>query len=51
MHHYEVTICTPRGCYHTIIVADSQTSAIMQANAMARMQGGYVAGSSARQVD
>lgn len=51
MHHYQVTICTPRGCYTTVIVADSQGSAFMQADAMAKMQGGYVAGGSVRQVD
>jgi len=51
MHHYEVTICTPGGCYHVVITAASQHGAIAQANAMAKMQDGYVAGGSARQID
>lgn len=52
MHHYEVTICTPRGCYHMIIAAGNQTDALMQAEAIAHAQGGYVGGGHhARQID
>jgi hypothetical protein len=51
MHHYEITISTPGGCYHVVIAASSQHGAIAQANMMAQAQRGYVAGGSARQID